>query len=149
MYTGPGARYKYIVSDLQNLTIDGNILYARDNYEDSYQLANGSIRQYPDPIPASAIRVRDAYQNDYMAFRVKGAYDRQLMENLKFDQEITYRSSFEEVGNFFVFTKTALSSKITDMLSAGISYKIDYINEPANGKDPTDTTFTANLILDY
>jgi putative salt-induced outer membrane protein len=92
---------------------------------------------------------KEAYRNDYMAFRVKGVYDRKLMENLKFAQELTYRSSFEQVQNFFVFSKTALSSKVTDMLSAGISYKIDYINEPANGKDPTDTTFTANLILDY
>ncbi len=149
LYTGPGARYKLIVSDLQNLTVDGNLLYARDNYEAAYTTTSGAYIPYPDPIPANAILQRAAFQNDYMAFRVKGAYDRQLLENLKFDQELTYRSSFEEVQNFFVFSKTALSSKINDMFSAGISYKIDYINEPANGKDTTDTTFTANLILDY
>lgn len=149
MYTGPGARYKYLVSDLQNFTIDGNLLYARDNYENAYTTVSGAYIPYPEPKPSNAILQRAAYQNDYMAFRVKGVYDRQLMENLKFDQEITYRSSFEEVQNFFVFSKTAFSSKISDMFSAGISYKIDYINEPANGKDTTDTTLTANLILDY
>lgn len=149
MYTGPGASYKYLVSDEENFTIDGNLLYAVDNYENAFTTATGSYIPYPNPIPADAILQRAAYKNSYMAFRLKGVYNKQLLENLKFDQELTYRSSFEEVQNFFVFSKTAFSSKITDILSAGISYKIDYINEPANGKDTTDTTFTANLILDY
>ena len=149
MYTGPGARYKFLVSEEENFTLDGNLLYAVDHYEDAYTTATGAYIPYPNPIPADAILQRAAYKNSYMAFRVKGDYDKQLLENLKFNQEITYRSSFEDIENFFVFSKTALSSKINDLFSAGISYKIDYVNLPANGKDTTDTTLTANLILDY
>jgi putative salt-induced outer membrane protein len=32
MYTGPGASYKYLVSDEENFTAYGNFLYAVDNY---------------------------------------------------------------------------------------------------------------------
>ena len=149
MYTGPGAKYKFLVSEKENFTMDGNLLYAVDNYETAYVNATtGAYIPYPNSTAGANVD-RLAYENSYMAFRVKGAYDKQLMENLKFNQELTYRSSFEQVQNFFVFSKTAFSSKINDMFSAGISYKIDYINEPANGKDTTDTTLTANLILDY
>jgi len=148
-YTGPGARYKYLVTEEENFAIDGNLLYAIDNYENAFTTATGRYIPYPDTIPADAILQRPGYQNNYMAFRVKGAYDKQLLENLKFDQEVTYRSAFKEFQNFFVFSKTALSSRISEMFSAGISYKVDYINVPANGKDKVDTTFSANLILDY
>jgi hypothetical protein len=34
------------------------------------------------------------------------------------------------------------------MFSAGISYKVDYVNN-AGDKANTDTTLTANLIMDY
>ena len=128
-YTGPGAKYKAIVSDAHNLTVDGNLLYAMDSYE-----AVGPIASYDD---------------DYVAYRVKGVYGWQILKNLKFDQELSLRGSFEDSDKYFVFSKSALSSKISDMFSAGLSYKVDYVNLPATGKDSTDTTITANLIIDY
>lgn len=128
-YTGPGAKYKAIVSELHKLTIDANILYSNDRYENNPPLS--------------------AYTNDYFGYRVKGVYGWQILKNLKFDQELSLRGSFEKSDNYFAFSKSALSSKLSDMFSASISYKVDYANVPATGKKSTDTTLTANLILDY
>ena len=133
LYTGPGAKYKAVVSDNHNLTVDGNILYSSDRYED---------------VPLATPPV-DAYSNDYMGYRVKGLYTWQMLENLKFDQELSLRGSFDKSDNYFAYSKSAFSSKISDIFSAGISYKVDYANTPADGKKKTDTTLTANLIIDY
>lgn len=128
-YTGPGAKYKAIAMKKHELTIDGNILYAQDKYKQTSALA--------------------AYTNDYTSYRTKGVYRWQILENLKFLQELSFRGSFEESNNYFVNSKTALTNKISDMFSAGLSYKVDYANLPATGKKKTDTTFAFNLIIDY
>lgn len=147
-YTGPGAKYKAVVSDKQKLTLDGNILYSMDRYDAVYVDGNGDIISYPDSLSGSTLQ-SSAYDDDYAAYRIKGVYNLQVLDNLKFDQEVSMRGSFKETDNYFVFSKTGLSSKISDIFSAGISYKVDYVNLPATGKDSTDTTFTANLIIDY
>lgn len=148
LYTGPGAKYKAIVSKQQNLSVDGNLLYAKDRYEDVYVDASGTQIKYPNSTAGATLQ-NAAYDNDYMAYRVKGVYDRQILENLKFTQDVSLRGSFEDLNNFFFFSKTGFTSKLSDILSAGISYKIDYVNEPADGKKSTDNTFTANVIIDY
>ncbi len=147
-YTGPGLAYKAIVSDTHNLELSGNILYSMDSYEDVYHDADGEIINYPNSTSGATLAT-EAYDDDYTGYRVKGVYGWQIIENLKFDQELSMRGSFEESDNYFVFSKTALSTKISDMFSAGISYKVDYANVPAEGKESTDTTLTANLIIDY
>lgn len=147
-YTGPGAKYKAIISDRQRLTLDGNILYSMDRYDAVYVDGSGNEISYPDSTAGGTLQSA-AYDDDYAAYKLQGVYNLQILENLKFDQELSFRGSFETADNYFVFSKTALSSKISDIFSAGISYKVDYINVPATGKDSTDTTFTANLIIDY
>ncbi|SFV62705.1 hypothetical protein MNB_SM-4-1805 [hydrothermal vent metagenome] len=132
-YTGPGAKYKLIVSENHNLTVDGNLLYSEDRYEAT-------------PLTTPPL---DSYSNTYLGYRLKAVYAWQIIQNLKFDQELSIRGSFEETKNYFAFSKSALSSKISDIFSASISYKVDYANVPASGKKSTDTTLTANLIIDY
>ena len=124
-YTGPGAKYKAIVSTKHNLSIEGNILYAEDEIK----------------IPAST--------DTYAAYRAKGVYTWQMLENLKFDQELSYRGSFEDSNKYFAYSKSAFTSKFSDIFSAGLSYKVDYVNMPSDGKENTDTTLTLNLIVDY
>ncbi|WP_455757310.1 DUF481 domain-containing protein [Sulfurimonas sp.] len=128
-YSGPGAKYKAIVSDKHNLTLDGNVLYSKDKIERTSTVAS--------------------YTKDYTSLRAKAAYQWQMFDNLKFSQEASYRTEAEKTNNFFVFSKTAFSSKISDIFSAGISYKVDYVNLPATGKEHSDKTLTANLIMDY
>jgi len=147
-YTGPGAKYKAIVSQKQNLSLDGNLLYAKDRYEDVYVDGTGAIITYPNATAGQTLATA-AYSDQYTSYRVKGDYNLQLLENVKFEQIVSFRGSFEASENYFVFSKTALSSKLSDIFSAGISYKVDYINKPADGKKNKDTTLTANLIIDY
>jgi len=147
-YTGPGAKYKAIVSDAHNLTFEGNILYAMDEISDVEYDAGGNVINYPNAANTPVASVVRGDSDNYAAYRAKAVYTWQILENLKFDQELSYRGSFEETNNYFLFSKTALVSKFSDMFSAGISYKVDYVNE-SGLKDSTDTTLTANLIIDY
>ncbi len=148
-YTGPGVKYKAVDIETQSLNFEGNILYAVDEISAVYYSdpTKTTPIEYPDSTVGYA--AKDNSINDtYGAYRLKGVYGWQMFENLKFDQELSYRASFEDSQKYFVYSKTAFSSKISDIFSAGISYKVDYVNEPAD-KESTDTTLTLNLILDY
>ncbi|MDA7817928.1 DUF481 domain-containing protein [Sulfurimonas sp.] len=147
MYTGPGMKYKAIKSDTQNLSLEGSILYSMDITEDTYHDGSGNPVSYP--YPAGAISNNDGSTKSYGAYRAKVIYDWQLLKNLKFGQELSYRSEFSDAENYFAYSKSSLSSKLSDIFSAGISYQADYINQPADGKTSTDKTFTFNLIVDY
>ena len=124
-YTGPGAKYKLVKNDKHNLSLDGNILYSVDEY------------------------TQTSTRDKYSSYQAKGVYAWQMMENLKFAQELTYRSDMENSQQYFVFSKTAFTSKISSMFSAGISYKIDYVNIPVDGKENNDRTLTATIGIDY
>lgn len=124
-YTGPGLKYIAIKSEPQNLDIGANILYAEDK-----KLSNGKTR-------------------DYIAYRFALNYDTQMLENLKFTQELSYRGDVDISENYFAYLKSGLSSKISDYLSAGISYVVDYTNIPDLSKKRADNTLTANLIINY
>jgi len=128
-YTGPGIKYAAIKQATQNLSLEIGLMYARDKYAEDSIINAGET-------------------NDYASYRLKGVYDLQIAENLKFTQELSVRGSFEESDNYFAFSKTALTSKLSDIFSAGVSYKLDYANIPA-ARYKTDETFTFNLIMDY
>lgn len=148
-YTGPGAKYKAIDQKEHKLSVEGNLLYAIDQYEAVWADATGTQLMYPyDGVIKDHI-LQSAYKNDYAAYRLKGVYDWQILETLKFKQELTFRGSLENADKYFVYSKSAFYNKINSIFSAGISYKIDYVNLPADGKKKTDTTFAFNLILDY
>lgn len=124
-YTGPGAKYKFIVKEKHNLSVEGNILYSQDEKDDKTQ-------------------------NDYTSLRTKGIYEWQVLKNLKFIQELSYRTEVEKNKNYFIYSKSAFTSKISDMLSFGINYKIDYVNLPATTTAKhTDKALSANLIADF
>ncbi|MBN2816307.1 MAG: DUF481 domain-containing protein [Campylobacterales bacterium] len=148
-YTGPGAKYKALKTTNHELSFDGNILYSLDSYESVNLDASGNIIAYPNPNNIPTVSSHPAYDDQYASYRVKGVYNWQILSNLKFDQELTFRGSFEKSENYFAYSKSSLTTKFSDILSGGLSYKVDYINLPAEGKEPTDTTFTANLIIDY
>lgn len=150
LYTGPGVKYKAIVSDIHNLSIEGSALYALDEYK-QVNYADAAKTQpinYPNATNIATLASDPAFSDDYVGYRLKSIYTWQILNNLAFAQELSYRGSFENVDKYFVYSKTALSSKISEIFSAGISYKVDYVNLPGD-KKPTDTTLTANLIVDY
>ncbi len=129
LYTGPGAKYIVLKSDTQNLNLAANILYSQDKNNDIGAIAGET--------------------NDYTSYRVALNYDKQIFENLKFAQELNYRSDFNDAKNYFLYSKSALITKISDFLSAGVSYIVDYTNIPNSGKEKADNTLTANLLINY
>ena len=128
-YTGPGLKWVSYKSDRQKLDLEGSILYSQDELQ-------------------VAVAPNDATIT-YGAYQAKLAYELQILKNLKFNQGLSYRSSFEKVDNYFIFSKSELSSKISDIFSAGISYKIDYANIVASGTKRRDNTLGAFISLDY
>lgn len=125
-YTGPALGYKAVVSDLQNLTLEAGVLYSQDKYND----AAGTTE-------------------DYTSYRAKGLYDYKLAENTKFTEEASIKGQLDDTDNYFAYSKTAVVSKISDVFSGGVSYKVDYTHLPLPGKKKVDTTFMLNLIIDY
>jgi len=129
LYTGPGAKYIALSSENQNLDFAANILYSEDKLNNVGALKGET--------------------QNYTAYRVALNYDRQLLENLKFTQELNYRSDFDDAKNYFIYSKSALSTKISDFFSAGVSYVVDYVNLTNPGRKNSDKTLTANLIINY
>ena len=126
-YTGPGAKYKAIKTKAHDLSLEGNILYSRDKYIET--IKNGDT-------------------SNYASFQAKGVYSWQILENLKFNETASYRADLEDVNNYFVYSDSELSSKISDIFSAGLGYKIDYVNHSGDKKH-TDKTLLATLSIDY
>ena len=122
--TGPGVRYKWIQTDQHDLKVGGNILYSSDKVE-----FKGT--------------------NNYISWALGEEYAWQIVENLKFIQNLTFKSQFDDFDNYFVYSKTALESKITEMFAFGASYKVNYAHAPAPTKKSTDRTFLVSLIIDY
>jgi len=148
-YTGPGIKYKAIKTTKHNLSIEASALYSIDDIEDTDYDSTGAIIKYPNPDNKVTIRTKAGYKDEYAATRAKLVYDWQILDNLKFNQELSYRANLGDIDIYFVFSKTALNTKFSDIFSAGISYKVNYSNNPSTGKEYADRTFTANLIIDY
>jgi putative salt-induced outer membrane protein len=123
-YTGPGAKYFAIEEENQNLTLSVNAFYYREM-----------------PLESSL--------EQYSLVKTQGDYSLKVTPTLKFIQELSYSTSFEDMDNYFVDTKTAFTSKISDILSAGVSYKLNYVNLVPAGIHHEDTTFAFNMIIDY
>ena len=146
-YTGPGLVYKFIDAEKHTLLAKGNVLYARDDIEDTYHDATGAEVSYP--YPSGSINQHDGYSDEYAAYKAQILYTWLFSEKTKFTQDLRYRSQFDEAKNYFVYSKSAFETKLSDIFSASISYQIDYINEAAIGKQNTDKTTMFNLIIDY
>ena len=148
-YSGPGSKYKVYKSTAQDLTIEGNIQYAIDRLEDIKYASDGSVITYPNSAGIATSSIKKGPTNSYASYRAKSVYIWQIADNLKFNQELSYRSEVYDKKNYFVFSKTALTSKLLEMFSAGLSYKVDYTNMPAQDKGYTDRTLSVNIIIDY
>ncbi len=124
-YTGPGIKWATYKSDKQKLDLEASVLYSQDLFKSTNNT------------------------NRYSAYSAELSYELKVLENLKFNQGLSYRSSFENSNNYFVFSKSELSSKISNIFSAGISYKIDYANVVTTGIKRQDNTLEAFISLDY
>ncbi len=148
-YTGPGFKFIALEGKVHHLDFQANLLYSIDQEMDKYFDANGTQINYPDYEGMPGLTREKGAYDDYYGYIVKGNYSWQITESFKFLEEASYRNNFDNPGNYYVYSKTAVESKISDILSMGISYKVDYMNEPPSDKKYTDTTFMTSLIIDY
>jgi len=131
-YTGPGAIWKAIKSDSNDLKFQGNLLWSWDDHR--------------EPLSPGSSETMD----DYASWQVSLDYTYTITETSKFIQYLMYRSDFSDSTNYFAKSKTALESKINSMLSLGVSYTVDYTNDKAdNVRSYTDRVFLAALIADF
>ena len=122
--TGPGIRYKLFNTDEHKLDMRSNILYSKDKLD-------------------------DGTTNEYGAFLAGFQYKWNILKNLAFIQNAFYKAEVDQSSNYFVMSKTAIENKINDTFSLGMSYKVDYKNQPPSTNKRTDRTFLASFIINY
>jgi putative salt-induced outer membrane protein len=131
--TGPLMEYKAYKSDDQNLTLSLSGMYSIDEVKED-------LEQLP-PVYSKKIK--------YPSIAVAFDYVWQMLENLKFTQYASFREDISQENRYFIFSKSAVASKISTLFSMGVSYKVDYVSQPPQGKKNTDTTLLVSLIMDY
>lgn len=92
--------------------------------------------------------IENGSSEDYQSGEVALKYAWKIQDGLKFKQDLSYRTDLDETDNYFADSTTALEYKITDMLSLGTSYTVNYQNESPTDKN-TDRIFLTSLIIDY
>ena len=134
LYTGPGAIYTPFETETQALKFQGNVLYMWDRIRED----------------TSAVPVEPEYMHDYAGYQLSLDYVYNFTKSSKFTQYLMYRSEFEDSTNYFVKSKTALESKMSDIFSLGVSYTADYTNNKADDvRANTDGVFLASFIADF
>jgi putative salt-induced outer membrane protein YdiY len=121
-YTGPGFSYKVIKKEKHKLSIDTNIMFSQDKEE--------LIREY-------------------ISFMSKAIYSWQILNNLDFEQTLSYRTEVKDNDNYFIYSKSAIKTKLSKIFSTSISYKYDYVNILTTNQSHKDDTISINLIADY
>jgi len=84
----------------------------------------------------------------YQSSEVELKYVWNIQENLKFKEDISYRTDLDKTENYYADSVTSIEQKLSDKLSLGLSYTIKYQNESPTYKN-TDRIFLTSLIIDY
>ena len=127
LFSGPGIGIEFIRNKKRELRSSLALIYYRDRYS-----------------------VDDRDIDEYVTGKLMTGYVWNVLENLKLRENVGYIASAERGSRFFIDSETALEVKINRRLSLGVSYLIDYQNEPPSSDlEKTDTTFLTNLILDF
>ena len=119
---GPGLGYKFLEDEIQTIDIQGGLDYAYDKYN------NG-------------------LKDNYLAGRTELNYKYTFSQSIEFKQMLSYLVSFEDGEKYFAVSDSAIGVKMTQNLSLGVSYNMDYTNKTE--KEKLDTKFLTSLIIDF
>ena len=119
---GPGLGYKLLEDEIQTIDIQGGLDYAYDKYN------NG-------------------LKDNYLAGRTELNYKYTFSQSIEFKQMLSYLASFEDGEKYFAVSDSEISVKMTQNLSLGVSYNMDYTNKTE--KEKLDTKFLTSLIIDF
>ena len=124
---GPGVGYDLIKTEKHTLKGLASVLY----YYDKYSRGNED-------------------SNDYVAGKAAIEYEWRIWDNLRFKENADYLVSFKDTQKYFINSETAVEIKIKDKVSLGISYIINYQNDPPfEDIKQTDRMFLTSLIIDF
>ncbi len=126
---GPGVGYDFLKSDVHTLKGLLSVLYAMEN-----------LHAVPEP---------DDDTENYASGKAEGNYTWQITEHLKFIQNADLSVSFKDTDVYFANSETGLEAKLSDHLSLGVSYIVNYQHAPPDGADDTDTIFLTSLVVDF
>ncbi|MDF1552727.1 MAG: DUF481 domain-containing protein [Deferrisomatales bacterium] len=126
---GPGAGYDFLKTDVHTLKGLLSVLYVQED-----------LHAVPEPADDT---------ESYAAGKAEGNYTWQITANLKFKQNADVAVSFDDTDVYFANSETALEAKLSDKLSLGLSYLVNYQNRPAGDAKYTDTTFLTSLVIDF
>ena len=119
---GPGLGYKLLEDEIQTIDIQGGLDYAYDKYN-------------------------DGLKDNYLAGRTELNYKYTFSQSIEFKQMLSYLVSFEDGEKYFAVSDSAIGVKMTQNLSLGVSYNMDYTNKTE--KEKLDTKFLTSLIIDF
>ena len=119
---GPGLGYKLLEDEIQTIDIQGGLDYAYDKYN-------------------------DGLKDNYLAGRTELNYKYTFSQSIEFKQMLSYLASFEDGEKYFAVSDSAIGVKMTQNLSLGVSYNMDYTNKTE--KEKLDTKFLTSLIIDF
>jgi putative salt-induced outer membrane protein len=124
---GPGAGYEIVKTKDHTLKGSAAVLYYRDRYSEGPEKSD-----------------------DYVSGKAAINYEWQIFDNLKVKENAEYLVSFDDTHKYFINSETAVEVKIKEKISLGISYIINYQNEPPSTDiRHTDKIFLTSLIIDF
>lgn len=119
---GPGLGYKFLEDEIQTIDIQGGLDYAYDKYN------NG-------------------LNDNYLAGRTELNYKYKFSQSVEFKQMLSYLASFEDSEKYFAISDSTIGVKMTQNLSLGVSYNMDYTNKTE--KERLDRKFLTSLIINF
>lgn len=125
--SGPGIGYDLFDREKLKLKTYGSFNYHYDSYSQGQDEADS-----------------------YTAMQLNVDAESQLQDNLKIMNDFYYVFSTKEQEKYQVTNESGLSVKINSMISMGLSYMIQYDNEPPLATlEKVNTTFLSTLIFDF
>jgi putative salt-induced outer membrane protein len=127
IFIGPGVGYTFIDSEERLLQGISSVLY---NYDDFSTGVEGT--------------------DENISLKLTGKYSQHITETISFKQILDYIVSFEDSKKFFIDSESRVEVRLNDTFSLGLSYIINYQNDPPSATvDETDTTLFTSIIADF
>jgi putative salt-induced outer membrane protein len=127
IFIGPGIGYTFIDSEKRLLQAVSLLLYNYDDFSSGIQGTDENI-----------------------SFKLSGKYSQHITESVSFKQTLDYTVSLEDGNRFFIDSETRFEVRLNDTFSLGLSYIINYQNDPPSATvDETDTTLFTSIIADF
>jgi len=82
-----------------------------------------------------------------LIFVPRGFFEKVLVGDLRFREDVTLYPSLEEIGEFRIHSETALINPLTEMLDWKISFIDDYDSDPKGTAENNDYRLILNIVL--